>query len=328
MKMEIKEECMRRALELARYGYGHVSPNPMVGCVIEHNGKIIGEGWHRRFGEAHAEVNAVRSVADRFVLPECTLYVTLEPCAHYGKTPPCADMIAESGVRRVAVGTVDPFSKVAGAGIRRMQEAGIEVVTGVLGDECRDLNRRFFTAHTLRRPYIMLKWAQDAAGNMASSSGKRIRFSNLQTQMLVHSLRAGFDAVITGAGTVNADNPRLDNRLAPGNSPRAVVLDRRGLAGRDSAVFGREGTLAIGSDAPLADILDGLYEDYSVTSALVEAGPTLLNAFLKEGLWDECRIETAPRITEADIPAPEAPRGVLVSSRAAGGNLINLYRKK
>lgn len=324
--MEIDIRYMKRALSLARFGMGHVSPNPMVGCVIESGGKIIGEGWHRQYGSAHAEVNAISSVSDTSLLHDSTLYVTLEPCAHFGKTPPCADMIVKCGIPRVVVGITDPFAKVDGAGIRKMREAGIEVVTGILEDECRKLNRRFFTAHTLHRPYIILKWAQDKAGIMGDSSGRRLIFSTPLSQAYVHELRAGCDAIITGSGTVIADNPSLDNRLWPGNSPRAVILDRRRTIPGNAKILQRESTLLISEKTPLKQILEKLYSAYSISSVLVEAGPELLNSFIKESLWDECRIETSSQFSEGDIKAPRVPENAMLESvEIVGRNLIETF---
>jgi len=325
--MEINEEYMRRALYLASLGEGHVSPNPMVGCVIVRNGKIIGEGWHRKFGSAHAEVNAVESVKEKEMLRESTLYVTLEPCSHFGKTPPCADMIVRLGIPRVVVGIQDPFAKVSGAGIRKMRDAGIDVTTGILEAECHELNRRFFTAHTLHRPYIILKWAQDAGGMMGSSHQGNFRFSTPLTRLAVHRLRSSCDAIITGSGTVISDNPGMDNRLWPGGSPRVILLDRRELTPPDSRILRRKSTLIISDNLPLREILERIYSEYGIISVLVEAGPHLLKSFLDTDLWDECRIETSPYAGEADIPAPCHPSGEMVSTRLVGQNIIETFRR-
>jgi len=275
---------MSRALQLARNGLGMTSPNPMVGAVIvAPDGRVIGEGWHRRYGGPHAEVNAVRSVsdADRRVLCDSTIYVTLEPCAHYGKTPPCALLLVETGFRRVVVGAVDPFAKVDGRGLAILREGGCQVDTGVLADESRSLNARFFTAHTHHRPFVTLKWAQSSDGFMdhVRDDGQgAIRFSSRLGQTLVHRLRANHDAIAVGAGTVLADSPRLDVRLWHGTNPRRVVVDRHGLVGNPTSDF--------------AEILHSLYTE-GVTSVLVEGGASLLRSIIAAGLWDVARIEIA-----------------------------------
>ena len=224
---------MSRCIQLARNGFYGAAPNPMVGAVIVHDGKIIGEGYHVRCGGPHAEVNAVRSVRNPELLKESTIYVSLEPCSHYGKTPPCADLIVEKGIPRVVVGCMDPFAKVAGRGIRKLQEAGIEVTVGVLEAECLALNRRFITFHTHHRPYITLKWAESADGFMDSlrtdyEKEKPYAFSTPYTRMLVHRCRAEHQAILVGRQTALADNPSLNLRMWPGKSPLRLVMDRRG----------------------------------------------------------------------------------------------------
>ncbi|MDE6396690.1 MAG: bifunctional diaminohydroxyphosphoribosylaminopyrimidine deaminase/5-amino-6-(5-phosphoribosylamino)uracil reductase RibD [Muribaculaceae bacterium] len=291
--MTIKEEYMDRALGLASAGLGYASPNPMVGAVIvAPDGRIIGEGYHRRCGEAHAEVNAVNSVSpeDLPLLKESTIYVTLEPCSHYGKTPPCAKLIIDRQIPRVVVGAVDPFSKVSGRGLAMLREAGCEVVTGVLADRSRELNARFFTAHTHGRPFVTLKWATDRDGLMdrertAAEPGPAI-FSTPVTSALVHRLRATHDAILVGSGTWVADNPRLDVRRWTGRSPRRYVLG----TSLPTDSLPDDVTLVSGD---LDAILKQMYAD-GVTSLLVEGGPTVLREFLASGLWDLARVETAP----------------------------------
>lgn len=311
--MTADERYMARALQLARQGEGHVSPNPMVGAVIVARGRIIGEGFHRRYGEGHAEVNAIASVApaDAPLLHESTVYVTLEPCSHYGKTPPCARLLIERGVRRVVVGTLDPFEKVAGRGVAMLRKAGIEVLTGVLERECRHLNIRFITAHTRHRPWVMLKWAQDANGYMGDGE-RRVTFSTPETLRLMHRERSRVDAIMVGARTVALDNPSLDTRYWSGRSPLRVVLDEQLSImhvqpapklltdGRPTLVYN-----AIHSDTSgavefvrldnchdLDAILADLYRR-GITSLMVEGGPTVLRAFIDANLDDRRRIETA-----------------------------------
>lgn len=321
------ERYMRRALELAAHGLGRVSPNPMVGAVIVGpDGSIIGEGYHRRLGEGHAEVNAVASVADREALRRSTMYVTLEPCSHFGKTPPCARLLIDCGVPRVVVGAMDPNPKVSGRGVAMLREAGAEVVTGVLADESRRLNAAFMTAHELRRPFVTLKWAQSADGFMDSDrpEGHAEVFSTPLTSMLVHRLRSLHDAILAGSGTVLADRPRLDCRLWPGRSPRPVVADRRRrLSAADLGLMADPLVL----DTDPGTMLAELYSRHGVTSVLVEGGAELLGAFLREGLWDCVRVETSPRRLGARgrTPAPAPTATARKASRTVDGNRIDLY---
>lgn len=321
--MEINEKYMRRALELARHGLLDASPNPMVGAVIVGpDGEIIGEGWHRRCGEGHAEVNAVASVCDKEKLKDSTMYVTLEPCSHYGKTPPCADMIVERGIPRVVVGSPDPFAKVAGRGIARMKAAGVEVAIGVLEDECRALNRKFMTAHELQRPFVTLKWAQSIDGFMDG------RISTPLTSMLVHKLRATHDAILVGSGTVLADNPSLSTRLYAGKSPVKVVLDRRGRISRDSRIFeGDTPVIVMNGYETLANTMKSLY-DKGITSVLVEGGAQILESFMKEGIWDEIRVEVSPAAIGGHVRAPRlaVPCTGAVSEKTVDGHKITTYK--
>lgn len=314
---------MRRALELAARGTGLTSPNPMVGAVIvDPEGHIIGEGWHRRCGEGHAEVNAVASVRDPESLRHSTMYVTLEPCSHWGKTPPCARLIIDSGIPRVVVGAPDPFREVSGRGIRMLREAGVEVVTGVLAEESRRLNARFMTAHEQGRPWVTLKWAQSADGYMDSDRHPE-RFSNALTGMLTHRLRSLHDAILVGSGTALADRPRLDCRLWPGRSPQPVIVDRRGrLEGTDSATAFPP---RIMREQSIPELLSALYAD-GITSVLAEGGPTLLQSFIDSGLWDAARVETAPHELGAHGRA-KAPvlTGTPVHTRTADSNRLDWY---
>lgn len=336
---------MRRALQLAARGRGFTAPNPMVGAVIVNGDRVIGEGFHRRCGGPHAEVNAVRSVcdADRALLTESTMYVTLEPCSHYGKTPPCAKLIIETGIPRVVVGCMDPNERVSGRGIAMLREAGVEVVTGVLEDECRALNKVFITAHTLQRPYITLKWAQSSDGYMGMSgtggSPAPVGFSTPLSTLPVHKLRAEHQAILVGAGTVLSDNPRLDVRCLAGANPLKVVVDRRGRVGADAQVFSGGNVLYVSSvnredlpadvrvvqcapDASVRDVVDTLWR-CGITSVLVEGGASVLGAFISSGLWDEARVEVAQSVTlgekgygKVDIPAGE------VSAATIDGNVV------
>lgn len=308
--MEVDIKYMRRALALAALGRGFVSPNPMVGAVIvAPDGRIIGDGYHRRWGGPHAEVNAVASVrdADKSLIGESVMYVTLEPCSHYGKTPPCAKMLIDCGFKHVVVGAGDPFVKVAGRGIAMLRQAGVEVVEGVLAEESRRLNVTFFTAHTLGRPFVMLKWAQDAHGHMdvrRRPNEPAARFSTPVTNVAMHKLRSQFDAIMVGGATAVADNPRLDNRLWWGHSPRPVVIARVGDLPEDLHVWSRQ-PIVYEQDVPLTDVLGDLYSR-GVTSLMVEGGSRILSRFIEAGLWDVARVEVTPWSLGARgaIPAP------------------------
>ena len=259
---------MSRCLQLALNGEVGAPPNPMVGAVIVCDGRIIGEGYHARCGEAHAEVNAFASVsrADESLLPQSTLYVSLEPCAHYGKTPPCAELIVRKGVRRVVVGCVDPFAKVQGRGIQMLRDAGIDVTVGVLEQECRWLNRKFFTYHTYRRPYVTLKWAQTSDGVMGELGGGPLLISNPATLRHSHHLRATNSAILVGWRTNVNDSPSLSTRHYSGPNPRRIVYDSHAET--------------------IPQLLSRLYSE-GVQSLLVEGGAATHRQFLDLGLWDE-----------------------------------------
>ncbi len=288
------EMYMRRCLQLASCGMQEARPNPMVGAVIVAQGRIIGEGYHIRCGEAHAEVNAFASVkpADEHLLAEATIYVSLEPCAHQGRTPPCADLIVRKGVRRVVVGCVDPFAKVQGRGIAILREAGIDVTVGVLEEECRWLNRRFFTFHQHRRPYIILKWAQTADGFL-DDHGKALAISSPFTQRLVHRLRSECDVILVGRVTEERERPRLNVRLWSGRDPVKRVLSRD-----------------YGIEEVIAECRDRQW-----LSLLVEGGRQTLLSFIDAGLWDEIRVETAGMVVGEGTPAPPIPEKAIPHSR-------------
>lgn len=323
--MEINDNYMRHALQLATQGRGNVSPNPMVGAVIVHEDKIIGQGYHRQYGGPHAEVNAVNSVSDRSLLPHSTIYVTLEPCSHYGKTPPCSKLIIESKIPRVVVGATDPFDKVAGRGIKMLRDAGIEVTTGVLAQESMQLNARFFTAHTLRRPFISLKWAQSSDGYMdidRTNSTTAAKFSNAVTTQTVHAMRAMHDAILTSAATVNADNPSLTVRHWVGHNPSPVILQRNTTI-IPTAKLLKSNPLIVDGKASLQETMEKLYT-CGITSLLVEAGPRLLKAFLENDLWDAARVEISPvQLNDHGThTAPAIPRGLAIYTSHDGGNSI------
>ena len=301
------EKFMRRCLQLAQNGQQNAKPNPMVGAVIvSADGRIIGEGYHVRCGEGHAEVNAFASVSaeDEPLLSEATIYVSLEPCSHYGKTPPCTDLIIKKGVRRVVVGCVDPFSEVQGRGIRKLREAGIEVKVGVLEEECKALNRRFFTFHREKRPYIILKWAQTANG-FIDDHFKPIQISSNFTKMLSHKLRAEEDAILVGRVTDERDKPQLTVREWCGPNPKRLVIDHA---------------------HPLN--LESLHA-HQIQSLIVEGGARTLQSFLDKGLWDELRVETNFSMAVSDgTRAPQIPSTAMVKDTIRDGeNQLICYYK-
>lgn len=288
---------MSRALQLAAYGAGNVSPNPMVGAVIvAPDGRIIGEGFHRKYGEAHAEVNAVASVKpeDRTLIPESTIYVTLEPCSHYGKTPPCAELLIRERFRRCVAACVDPNPRVAGRGLKMLKNAGIEVTTGVLEKECKELNIRFFTAHTKHRPWILLKWAETADGRTNAADGSPIAISTSETLPLMHKERTMVDAILAGTNTLLRDNPMMTARLWPGHSPRPVVFNSIRI--KDPTTQKRlkvlhRNPIILDRNLSLEDNMRKLYSEYGITSLMVEGGKTLINSFIKANLYDRIRLE-------------------------------------
>ena len=323
---------MARALQLASYGGSRVSPNPFVGAVIVARGRIIGEGYHRIYGQAHAEVNAVRSVAaaDRELLREATMYVSLEPCSHFGKTPPCADLIIREGIPRVEVAVEDPFLKDYESGIEKMRRAGVEVGVGMMRREALEINRRFFTAHTLRRPYVLLKWAQSADGFIAGRGGTPVMFSTPYTSLLMHRERAFCDAIMAGTGTVVCDNPRLDCRLWPTRDPRHRPLKVTFESPRYPAdsLLARAGAVTMDRGEALADFLHRLYADHGVTSLMVEGGATTLGLFARERLFDEVRVEISPVALGDGVRTPEILPGQtpgLAAELMTGGSCADVF---
>ncbi len=316
---------MRRCLQLARCGEAGAPPNPMVGAVIVCDSRIIGEGYHRRCGGPHAEVNAINSVKERDLLSRSTIYVSLEPCAHYGKTPPCADLIIETGIRRVVIGCTDPFTKVNGLGIKKLREAGCEVQVGVLEQECRELNRRFFTFHEKHRPWIILKWAQSNDGFIGKD--ERVILSNALTQTLVHRLRARSGAILVGTNTALMDNPTLTTRLWPGPNPLRLTIDRNGILPPTLHLKDNSTPTVIYSHESIEEILADLYAR-GIQSLLVEGGAKLLQSFIDKGLWDEARIETAPLCLGQGTKAPTLKDEQPESKQNIGGHIIQHYCHK
>lgn len=322
------EKYMQRCLQLATNGLVNAAPNPMVGAVIVHQNRIIGEGYHARCGEGHAEVNAIRSVKDESLLRESTIYVSLEPCSHYGKTPPCADLIISKGIPRVVVGCIDPFSQVSGRGIKKLRDAGIDVTVGVLEEECKALIRRFVTFNLQQRPYITLKWAQSADGFMdvQRTGGSPVILSTPLTSLHVHKLRAEHKAILVGRCTALLDNPSLTVRHWYGPNPLRLVIDRELTLPSTLHLFdGSTPTLVFTAREQAStdnltyitldfsrDILPQIMEELfrrKVQSLLVEGGTRLLQSFIDTGLWDEAYIEHAHIQLDEGIPAPLIPPG-------------------
>lgn len=343
--MEIEEKYMRRCIELAQNGCCYAAPNPMVGAVIVSNGRIIGEGYHARCGEAHAEVNAIRSVREPHLLRSATLYVSLEPCSHYGKTPPCADLIIEKQIPRVVVGCLDPFIKVAGRGIEKLRAAGVEVATGVLEEECKALINRFLTFHQQQRPYITLKWAQSSDGfiDRLRTGGEPLHLSSPLTLMRVHRLRAEHSAILVGRGTALLDNPSLNVRHWSGPQPVRIVIDRQGKlqqqhlhlfdgSQRTLLLTETPGTLPVeyrilDFSSPLPPQIATLLHHEGLQSLLVEGGSYTLQSFIDAGLWDEAFVEEAPLVIGQGVTAPTLKELKSVEVEQHFGHLFRHYRK-
>lgn len=322
--MSIDEQYIQRCLELAKQGFGNVAPNPMVGCVIVYQNIIIGEGYHHQYGEAHAEVNAIKSVKDSSLLSQSTLYVSLEPCAHYGKTPPCSNLIIEHKIKRVVIGCIDSFSLVAGKGITQLKEAGINVTINVLEKECRALNKRFFTFHEQKRPYIILKWAQSQdrfiAKHDTNYNAIKTAISSHQTNQLVHKWRTEEQAILVGYKTALIDNPQLTSRSIEGKNPIRIIIDMQlelppHLHIFDNAVqtiivnIHKEAQennvhyLKVDANTWVSDLLNNLYTK-NIQSIIIEGGSKTLQKFIEQNLWDEARIIESNTILKNGIKAP------------------------
>ena len=342
--MTTYEKYIRRCIELASNGLCNAAPNPMVGAVIVHNGKIIGEGYHARYGEGHAEVNAIRSVKDESLLKESTIYVSLEPCSHYGKTPPCADLIISKGIPRVVVGCIDPFSQVSGRGIQKLRDAGIDVTVGVLEDECKNLIRRFVTFNTRKRPYITLKWAESADGfiDINRENGSPVVMSTPITSMYVHKQRAEHKAILVGRKTALLDNPSLTTRNWYGANPLRLVIDRTLSLPSNLRLFDHTTptlvftekekaveenleyiTLDFSKDI-LPQILTVLYER-KIQSLLVEGGTTLLQSFIDTELWDETFVEHSAKVLGEGVKSPVIHKGSVMETEMRDGVCVSHY---
>ncbi|MDX1427895.1 MAG: bifunctional diaminohydroxyphosphoribosylaminopyrimidine deaminase/5-amino-6-(5-phosphoribosylamino)uracil reductase RibD [Salegentibacter mishustinae] len=344
--MNIHEKYIKRCIELAKNGLGATYPNPLVGSVIVHRDSIIGEGWHQKAGAPHAEVNAVNSVKDKSLLKKSTIYVSLEPCSHFGKTPPCSDLIIAKGIKKVVIGAVDPFAEVAGRGIKKLMEAGCEVQVGVLEQECQDLNQRFFTFHQKKRPYIILKWAQTADGFIAPKIQEKrepVWITNQYSKQLVHKWRSEEQAILVGTNTAIADNPKLNTRLWKGENPVRVVIDKDLKIPQESALFdGTIKTIVLTENEKKSDnnnlafekldfqqalpnqICEVLYR-HNLQSVIIEGGAKTLQTFIDNNLWDEARVFTGISEFHKGVKAPEFS-GKMFSKTTLERDTLKFYK--
>ena len=319
------EVYMQRCIELAKNGAGNVSPNPMVGAVVVYDDEIIGEGYHQLYGEAHAEVNAIKAVKDRSLLSKATMYVSLEPCAHFGKTPPCSDLIIDSRIPNVVIGCTDPFAQVAGKGIEKLKNAGVNVIVGILEKECLELNKRFFTFHEKKRPYIILKWAQSQDGFMDKKRTDTCSTINWithpNTKQLTHKWRSEEDAILIGKNTAINDNPELTTRVVDGKNPIRIVVDRKLKLPKDLKIFNSVAKTIILNELKneendsishkkvnfeaFFDDLWSICAENDIISLIIEGGTFTINQFIENDLWDEARVLTGKPFFADGIKAPK-----------------------
>lgn len=343
------ERFMQRCLDLARQGEGYTAPNPMVGAVLVYEGRIIGEGFHREYGGPHAEVNCISSVKpeDRSLIPQSTLYVSLEPCAHFGKTPPCADLIVRERIPKCVIAMRDPFHDVNGKGIERLKASGVEVLTGVLAKQAEDLNRRFFLFHTKHRPYLILKWAQTADGLISAAAGERLFISNEISNRLVHRWRSEESAILVGTRTALLDDPELTNRHWPGPSPVRMVVDVDLSLPRQLKLFnGKVRTIVfnlfrhddsanpvyyqVSHDTSLVHQIVNASYQMQMLSLIVEGGARLLQSFIDSGYWDEARIITNRQLfagsAASGLPAPVLSHAKKTQEFQLAGDTVEFFR--
>jgi len=335
---------MKKCLELATKGMGYVSPNPMVGCVIVFNNQIIGEGYHKKYGTAHAEINAIENVKDKSLLKKSTLYVNLEPCVHFGKTPPCTNLIIESEIPKVVIGCRDSYSEVSGKGIEKMQNIGIEVIVGVLEKESRELNKRFFTFHEKKRPYIILKWAESKDGFMAPLNQKKpFWMTSSESKKLVHKWRAEEEAILIGRITAKKDNPSLTVREVAGNNPIRIIIDKNLTLSGDLNLFNSEaktiifnsiksektGTnyfIKIDFNYLIKKILKELHKQ-NIQSVKIEGGSITLQSFIDANIWDEARIFTANKLLSQGLKTPII-EGKIILERKIGTDTLEIITNR
>jgi diaminohydroxyphosphoribosylaminopyrimidine deaminase/5-amino-6-(5-phosphoribosylamino)uracil reductase len=342
------ESYIHRCIELAWQASGNVAPNPMVGAVLVYQNRIIGEGYHKVYGGPHAEVNCIESVieTDKHLIPDSDLYVSLEPCAHYGKTPPCADLIIRHNIKKVFIGCRDPFVEVNGKGIEKLSAAGVNVTTGILEKECKNLNKRFFTFHTKHRPYIILKWAQTADLKIGNAGNNRLMITNDFTNRMVHKWRSEEAAIMAGTNTVMLDDPQLTNRLWNGNHPVRVVIDLDLRLPSSLKVFdGAVKTIVfnamkhdeqehiifyqVSRDVSLVhQVLNGLYQ-MKILSVMIEGGAKLLQSFIDEGEWDEARVITNSSLISQglSVNAPILNESQIQSEEKLENDIIRIYTR-
>ena len=333
MPVNIHEKYIKRCIEIAKNGLGYTRPNPMVGCVISHNHNIIGEGFTSPYGGNHAEVNAIASVSDKTLLKESTLYVTLEPCSHYGKTPPCANLIVSHQIPKVVIGTLDTHSKVSGNGIEILKSSGCDVTVGVLEEECKSHHKRFFTFHNKKRPYIILKWAESNDGFIAPSfktEQKPVWISNEISRQLVHKWRAEEHAILVGATTVLSDNPSLTVRDWAGQNPVRIVLDRYNNLPKNSGVFNKASETIVISEHEIdfnnniaSQVCNFLFKE-EIQSVIIEGGSKTLQLFIDENLWDEARIFKGNMNLKTGVKGPVFS-GTLISETQISKDVLKTY---
>jgi diaminohydroxyphosphoribosylaminopyrimidine deaminase/5-amino-6-(5-phosphoribosylamino)uracil reductase len=338
--MQNREIFMKKCLELAKKGIGYVSPNPMVGCVVVFNEQIISEGYHQEYGATHAEVNAIENVKDKSLLKKSTLYVNLEPCVHFGKTPPCANLIIESEIPKVVIGCRDSFSEVSGKGIEKIQNTGIEVIVGVLEKESRELNKRFFTFYEKKRPYIILKWAESKDGFMAPiNQNKPFWMTSSESKKLVHEWRAEEEAIIVGRITAKKDNPSLTVREVAGSNPIRIIIDKNLKLPSDLNLFNSEANTIIFNTIKSEEtgtnqfinidfnyLIENLLEELhkqNIQSVIIEGGSTTLQSFVDANIWDEARIFKVNKTLDDGVKAPTI-EGRIISEKWIGGDELEI----
>jgi diaminohydroxyphosphoribosylaminopyrimidine deaminase/5-amino-6-(5-phosphoribosylamino)uracil reductase len=329
--VKIHQKYIKRCIELAKNGLGTTYPNPLVGSVIVCDGKIIGEGWHQKAGEAHAEVNAINSVKNQFLLSKSTIYVSLEPCSHFGKTPPCCDLIIKHKIPNVVVGTIDPFAKVAGNGIKKLMEAGANVTVGILEDECNELNKRFFTFHQKKRPYVILKWAETADGFLSpeqKNEQKPVWITNSYSRQLVHKWRSEEQSILVGTQTVIDDNPSLTVRDWTGNNPLRIVLDKNNRISKESHIFDLQAKTLVISDKTIdfseniaTQMMQYLFEN-QLQSVIIEGGRQTLQTFIDANLWDEARVFIGEEKFSSGVNAPTITGKIVAKSKIESDELL------
>jgi len=343
----VNEKYIKKCLKLASRGFGYVSPNPMVGCLIVHNGKIIGEGYHEKYGGPHAEINAFKSVKNKKLLKDSTLYVSLEPCAHHGKTPPCADAIIKYGIKKVVIGSVDPNPLVKGKGIAKLMQAGCDITIGVLEKECMDLNKRFFTFQLEKRPYIILKWAMTKDGFIDKRRGQTeepLKITGAEAGKLSHAWRSEEQAIMVGTNTAVMDNPELTTRKVKGRSPIRIVMDRKLRIPANSNIFNNFASVIVLNSKSnrkeenrefvkvqfngnkLDSAMKALYRR-NIQSVIVEGGAELLGSFIEEGLWDEARVFVSNAEIGTGIKAPHLDSMVDNKTKTGKDTLLYYVRK-